>query len=85
VIVFPDTQYEYFDPLKPPDALITLPAVVYEPLVGAPADTSPIPPVCWMVPEQLHPPPAELVHVTVEKPACSGPVIPSHVVVVPDI
>lgn len=31
-------------------------------------ETSPIPPLCWTVPEQLQPPPAASVHVTEEYP-----------------
>ena len=46
-----------------------------------------MPPVCWMVPVQVHPPPEEAsVQVTDPNPSpASGPEIPLQVVVVPEI
>ena len=53
VNVFPEAQYEYF---KVSSVVSTLPEVVYAPLVSALKDTNAIPPACWTVAEQLHPP-----------------------------
>jgi len=63
VSVFPETQYEYCVLLS---VVTRLPEVVYVPLADAYGDTTPIPPVCWTVAEQSHPPPAASVQVSEE-------------------
>jgi hypothetical protein len=50
----------------PLPVVVSTPAdVVYVPLVVGLLDATPIPPVCWTVPEQLQPPPVASVQVTV--------------------
>jgi len=42
------------------------------PIVDGAGDATPIVPVCWTVPEQLHPPPAADGHLSSEKPRALG-------------